>query len=332
MTKEERGEVWEEKQSLKKELHEMRLLQQSMGPLKLAVAQKEEAQTWLDQFGALYTEAKEQLPLLQKQIVDAEGKIESLRQEQNELQTECLESRHQREWLIREEQHVTSELDERKAHLVELQRQIEGMETRHGALQVNVEETQARLEHRESELREQLEEVRQAREELHNVRESYDCITAELNVKREEITHLKSAYSMTNKLLEAAVKKWGEIAPATLADDEEKLAELWKPALNVSAFKGEESRNELECLESLENYLSGLHLQFPPRVVRAFHTSMKVAEFSPLTVLTGISGTGKSELPRRYAEALGMHFLPIAVQPRWDSPQDMFGFYNYLEN
>ena len=27
-----------------------------------------------------------------------------------------------------------------------------------------------------------------------------------------------------------------------------------------------------------------------------------------------------------------MHFLNLAVQPRWDSPQDMFGFYNYLEN
>ena len=58
---------------------------------------------------------------------------------------------------------------------------------------------------------------------------------------------------------------------------------------------------------------------------------MKVADVSPLVVLAGISGTGKSELPRRYAEAMGIQFLNIAVQPRWDSPQDMFGFYNYLE-
>ena len=28
---------------------------------------------------------------------------------------------------------------------------------------------------------------------------------------------------------------------------------------------------------------------------------------------------------------MGMHSLIIAVQPRWDSPQDLFGFYNYLE-
>jgi 5-methylcytosine-specific restriction endonuclease McrBC GTP-binding regulatory subunit McrB len=48
-------------------------------------------------------------------------------------------------------------------------------------------------------------------------------------------------------------------------------------------------------------------------------------------VLAGISGTGKSELPRHYADGMGIHFLLVAVQPRWDGPQDLFGFYNYLE-
>jgi hypothetical protein len=28
---------------------------------------------------------------------------------------------------------------------------------------------------------------------------------------------------------------------------------------------------------------------------------------------------------------MGIHFIQLAVQPRWDSPQDLFGFYNYLE-
>ena len=57
----------------------------------------------------------------------------------------------------------------------------------------------------------------------------------------------------------------------------------------------------------------------------------KTNDISPLVVLAGISGTGKSELPRHYADGMGMHFLLTAVQPRWDSPQDLFGFYNYLE-
>ncbi|MCK4827933.1 chromosome segregation ATPase-like protein, partial [bacterium] len=63
----------------------------------------------------------------------------------------------------------------------------------------------------------------------------------------------------------------------------------------------------------------------------AFHTALKICDISPLIVLAGISGTGKSELPRRYAEGMGLHFVILPVQPRWDSPQDLFGFYNYLE-
>jgi hypothetical protein len=48
-------------------------------------------------------------------------------------------------------------------------------------------------------------------------------------------------------------------------------------------------------------------------------------------VLAGISGTGKTQLPRLYADALGIHFLPVAVQPGWDSPQDLLGFFSHLE-
>lgn len=50
-----------------------------------------------------------------------------------------------------------------------------------------------------------------------------------------------------------------------------------------------------------------------------------------MTVLAGVSGTGKTLLPILYSRYMGMLQLTISVQPRWDSPQDLFGFYNYLE-
>jgi len=48
--------------------------------------------------------------------------------------------------------------------------------------------------------------------------------------------------------------------------------------------------------------------------------------------MAGVSGTGKSAYPKLYAQSMGIHFLPLAVEPRWDSPQDLFGFLNYMEN
>ncbi len=89
--------------------------------------------------------------------------------------------------------------------------------------------------------------------------------------------------------------------------------------------------SEKDALLKLKEYLTKCKLDFHERVINSFHTSLKIVDISPLLVMAGISGTGKSELPRRYAEAMGMHCLILPVQPRWDSPQDMFGFYNYLE-
>jgi hypothetical protein len=89
--------------------------------------------------------------------------------------------------------------------------------------------------------------------------------------------------------------------------------------------------NEQQTLQRACDYIRGRKLIFPQRVIHAFHTSLKTGDISPLVVLAGISGTGKSELPRHYADGMGIHFLLTAVQPRWDSPQDLFGFYNYLE-
>ncbi len=85
----------------------------------------------------------------------------------------------------------------------------------------------------------------------------------------------------------------------------------------------------------LHNFIQDIQAQgfyFPERLVRAFHTSLKVQGISALVVLSGISGTGKSELPQLYARYIGAQFLLLAVQPRWDSPQDLLGFYNYMEN
>ncbi|MFI3242939.1 MAG: hypothetical protein R3Y56_01645 [Akkermansia sp.] len=91
-------------------------------------------------------------------------------------------------------------------------------------------------------------------------------------------------------------------------------------------------KREDEWLDEFEGQLADAGIIFSQRMIHAFHTGMKAADYSPLLVLAGISGTGKSLLPELYAKSLGMNFLQVAVQPRWDSPQDMLGFYNYMES
>jgi hypothetical protein len=89
---------------------------------------------------------------------------------------------------------------------------------------------------------------------------------------------------------------------------------------------------ELDWLNGIIAACESSGMRFPKRLVQAFHTSLKAAELSPLTVLAGVSGTGKSELPRLYSRFGGLGFLSLAVQPNWDSPQSLFGFFNSVDN
>ena len=47
---------------------------------------------------------------------------------------------------------------------------------------------------------------------------------------------------------------------------------------------------------------------------------------SPMVIMTGTSGTGKSWLPAVFAELTGSGFARVPVKPQWDDNSDMFGY------
>ena len=114
---------------------------------------------------------------------------------------------------------------------------------------------------------------------------------------------------------------------------QDRLEDLRVPLSDLAALRrpSDERMDEERALDRLREHVAAAGLRYPDRTLKAFHTALKVNETSQLAVLAGISGTGKSQLPRVYAQALGMGFLLVPVQPRWDSPQDLMGFYNYVE-
>lgn len=52
---------------------------------------------------------------------------------------------------------------------------------------------------------------------------------------------------------------------------------------------------------------------------------------SRLSILQGISGTGKTSLPKAFAEAIGGHCEVVEVQSGWKDKQDLIGYYNTFE-
>lgn len=176
------------------------------------------------------------------------------------------------------------------------------------------QETRARLALQTSEEKARQEQLQAERVQLES---KLSLLSGQVGSRKEEL----------DSLLERIGALQGKAIPRA-----ERLQQLIQPVFPSERLAPvSEDLLEEAWLKRVEEGLRDSGFRFHTRLLRAFHTSLKVAQSSPLTVLAGISGTGKSELPRLYADIGGLSFLPVAVQPGWDRPSDLFGFFNYTD-
>lgn len=146
--------------------------------------------------------------------------------------------------------------------------------------------------------------------------------------KNKEIEYWKEEKNIVSQRLTDLQNLFSSTGESKVRIESIKKETYLKKQLNYKIF----TTNEIEYLDKISLNMKEYGVEYPRRLVNAFHTALKCAEFSPLTVLSGVSGTGKSELPKLYSHFGGFNFLSEAVQPNWDSPESMIGFYNTIEN
>lgn len=157
-------------------------------------------------------------------------------------------------------------------------------------------------------------ELEQQRERREVAERRLDVLAGEIEKYRADVDRMRALYEQPEKL---AKRVEGIELPI-------------KEFLDRKCLDGSPPK-ELDWLEGINKGAELSGMQFPKRLLHAFHTSLKSAELSPLTVLAGVSGTGKSALPRLYSRFGGLNCLSLAVQPNWDSPQSLFGFFNSID-
>lgn len=307
-------------QKLQSRRDELERVTRDLDPARIAelereLAQLEQARNALEQ-GAEQLRAERDVALRTiEEARNAQAGLAALAIERGSLQEECRQLQQARTDLLPQVESLRGECEAarrilhdartQEARLETLARERERLEQDLHDLRQRLESTAHELEAREA-LQLELSRLRDRRQELN-----------------EEVTHL-----VANR--ERLAKETGGQAPAdvsALLDDLTRFPDvLARPARLLRA-----PRTENDALADVNKYLRQHGLSYGHRTVRAFHTALKINDNAQLAVLAGVSGTGKSLLPRRYAEAMGIHFLQIAVEPRWDSPQDLLGFYNYIE-
>ncbi|WP_293960510.1 hypothetical protein [uncultured Fusobacterium sp.] len=176
----------------------------------------------------------------------------------------------------------------------------------------------------------------------------YDNLIAknsELELENIDLRKYKSDFEIKmTKLDEFDLSR--EDLLALVEKKDEKIAELKNKGMSEEAKKQvieqayftddeliqrKENIDEMSWLREIMEKIKEVGFVFNNRLLYAFHTSLKISDWSSLSILAGVSGTGKSELPKLYSRYGGLNFISLAVQPNWDSPHSLFGYYNSLE-
>lgn len=149
--------------------------------------------------------------------------------------------------------------------------------------------------------------------ESKSYRQRFESVDADNNRLMEELKRLQSSYEREQ-------------------DREARIRDIETPYIKKELPRAVDKVEEILWLDGISKSCIDYGLRFPRRILHAFHTALKTSEWSPMTVLAGVSGTGKSELPRLYSHFGGINFLSLSVQPNWDSQESMLGFFNAIDN
>lgn len=160
-------------------------------------------------------------------------------------------------------------------------------------------------------------------------------IEIENRVAQDKIANLESEVEELRnecETLRARISRLS-IAEGRVCDREERIKEIKSGFIkDIFCPAVPDVTDEIKWLESIDNNCKKYGIAFPKRILYAFHTALKIADWSSVTVLAGVSGTGKSELPRLYSAFGGLNFINVPVQPNWDSQESMLGFFNSIDN
>lgn len=165
-------------------------------------------------------------------------------------------------------------------------------------------------------------------ERLNNSILEYEQLRAQMDLLRTLNEHLRSELDNTKRMLESSV---GEICPALTNIDIEEAAETGRSFMNYQERLAHKNDTQLKTLHDVVRHVKEYAasrqkpLFYSERDLRAFLAGMAA---SPLSILQGMSGTGKTSLPKIFCEALLGEISVVPVESSWRDRNELLGYYN----
>ncbi len=273
-----------------------------------AAKRQDENKDQIDEVGNLENQRHllvQSMEKLEKEKTEIEKEIKALGKENEDSKNAVKEIEKELKKFEKEEKKLTDAIEKGNKKLNEIEDDHKKLEKAIKEAKDSLNATENKAESLEKEIKE-MEKVRKQKE--------------------EEVTSLDN----TKTDLSARIETLSEELNSAGILPREAFDSLNQPFIDKPG-SSRANLSEEDALKALYRLTANSGFDLPERLQNAFHTSLKTSDISCLTVMAGVSGTGKSAFPKLYCQSMGLHFLPLAVEPRWDSPQDLFGFLNYME-
>lgn len=157
-------------------------------------------------------------------------------------------------------------------------------------------------------------------DEIQILTKHYAKIEAEMNKKIERLKAYVSDKALFLKTFEFV--------------DEEDLDGFLLKSKNQSEYIDGVSFSEVlngdyqKAVSYIQSYLVQNDILYPRHIIENYITLLRTKD---LIILAGDSGSGKTNLVKSFAKAVGGKSIIVPVKPNWTSSEDLLGYYNPLE-
>ena len=270
--------------------------------------------------------------LLLKKEEEVDNEKLKLQEKKEELSAELLKSIEHEKNVLRRKR---IELEERKIELKERQKVLSDefieLSSQHN---IGIEKLQ--------------DKEFQQKKLLDNLLEKKKIIIKELTDKTKKIDELKIKVKNIQKILkdkEAIMGEKLEKLRSYVKDKANTLLELefidqteYNNLLMIKQdsiiderfinFENDLSNDKQKAISHIQAYLFEKDIVYPRYILEDF---LALIQTNDLIILAGESGSGKTNLIKSFAQAIGGKSFIIPVKPNWTSSEDLLGYYNPLE-
>lgn len=263
---------------------------------------------------------------VEQEIVDLNQQIQNLKEKNESLGNEHKSLEDELKYLGEyKAKDIIPELRSKENELFKLREQLE---TSPDILKID------ELKRLQKEKNDWQNKLREVNAELNEYKSRYENQKLQIGEK-ERLEFQKEELEQRIKLQQSALEELKEEVSELTMQTEDKITfiscsemdDKYKlPAANL--IQNKITKDWIKNIQHAIARVTENDLYYDENTIRSFIAGLAMSRFS---ILQGISGTGKTSLPKAFAKAIGGNFGIVEVQSGWKDRQDLIGYYNTFE-